>query len=247
MLIAKDHIQPEDVINASLRASKEDVRELSHEFSRYGYCKISQFFPKEWFDIAYRDVDSLLERFGKRIDILMKETSDSPRFMTTISATQISKHGNELPILYGSETLKEFLSQITGMPVTSCPWEGEKYIINRQERKGDTHGWHWGDYPYAVIWVLKAPPQEFGGMLQCVPHTSWDKEKPNVNHYLTQHPIHTFGHDSGDVYFLKSDTTLHRVVPLSDDKERIILNFTYSNPIANEKVSHETMNKMYDI
>src|SRR3546814_4571113 len=61
-----------------------------------------------------------------------------------------------------------------------------------QERKGDTHGLHWGDYSFALIWILQAPPIEVGGLLQCVPHTSWNKEKPRVNEYLCRYPVDTY-------------------------------------------------------
>src|SRR3546814_10994880 len=91
----------------------------------------------------------------------------------------------------------------------------------RQERKGDTHGLHWGDYSFALIWILQAPPIEVGGLLQCVPHTSWNKEKPRVNEYLCRYPVDTYYFSSGDVYFLRTDTTLHGPVPLREDATRV--------------------------
>src|SRR3546814_3617246 len=71
--------------------------------------------------------------------------------------------------------------------VLPCPDISEELFMARQERKGDTHGLHWGDYSFALIWILQAPPIEVGGLLQCVPHNSWNKEKPRVNEYLCRY------------------------------------------------------------
>lgn len=128
-----------------------------------------------------------------------------------------------------------------------CPWDEEKYIITRQHQKGDTHGWHWGDFSYTVIWLIEAPSLEFGGMLQCIPHTDWNKDDPRVEEYLQQHPIRSYGHAKGDLYFLRSDTTLHRTVPLNADKTRIILNTCWAGRRdMDKKATHETMQAMFD-
>ena len=33
---------------------------------------------------------------------------------------------------------------------------------------------------FTVIWIIEAPSSEYGGMLQCVPHTDWNKDDPRV-------------------------------------------------------------------
>jgi hypothetical protein len=66
-------------------------------------------------------------------------------------------------------------------------------------------------------------------MLQCVPHTRWDKTDPRINEYLCANPIRTYGFVHGDIYLLRTDTTLHRTVPLTTDATRIILNMTFAS------------------
>src|SRR3546814_5519368 len=115
-------------------------------------------------------------------------------------------------------------------------------VMARQERKGDTHGLHWVDYSFALIWILQAPPIEVGGLLQCVPHTSWNKEKPRVNEYLCRYPVDTYYFSSGDVYFLRTDTTLHGTVPLREDATRVMFNMTYAGRANCDLAIDETDN-----
>jgi hypothetical protein len=65
-------------------------------------------------------------------------------------------------------------------------------------------------------------------MLQCVPHTRWNKSNPRIHEYLCDNPIQTYGFTTGDIYFLRTDTTLHRTVPLNRDTTRVILNMTWA-------------------
>ncbi len=146
-----------------------------------------------------------------------------------------------IPAVYHSEALMDFLSRITRDNVIPNPWEYEKFIINRQEKAGDTHGWHWGDYPYSLIWVLEAPDISYGGLLQCVPHTYWDKEDPKVVEHLVNNPIYTKAHIAGDVYLINEETTLHRVTPLVKDATRIIINMAWARYRDKDRqVMHET-------
>jgi len=83
-------------------------------------------------------------------------------------------------------------------------------------------------------------------MLQCVPHTNWDKDNPRVEEYLQQNPIRTYANATGDLYFLRSDTTLHRTIPLRTAATRIILNTCWASESDIEKgVTHETMDAMF--
>ncbi|WP_411705380.1 hypothetical protein, partial [Edaphovirga cremea] len=41
--------------------------------------------------------------------------------------------------------------------------------------------------------------------------------------------IATYGFETGDIYFLRTDTTLHRTIPLNEDAIRIILNMTWAD------------------
>ena len=184
----------------------------------------------------------LLEEYSIRRDIKIEQTENSPRKMSNVSQKEIAEFGQIIPEVYESKSLMNLLGRLAQDTLIPCPWEDEKYIITKQERVGDTHGWHWGDYSHTLIWVVEAPPLDFGGMLQCVPHTTWNKDKANVNHYLVNNSIKSYYHPSGSVYFLKSDTTLHRTVPLSQKGTRIIVNTCWGSIKDKHKiVDHGTM------
>jgi hypothetical protein len=223
------------------------VRQASQAFRRHGYVKLRDLVSDAVFEAVQQEVYYLIDLHAKRIDLRLKETGNSPRYMSTVSAEAIARDGTIIPAVYQSPTLKAFLSRIAKEPVLDCPWDGEKYVIIRQHKRGDTHGWHWGDFSFTVIWLIEAPNLDFGGALQCIPHTDWDKENPRIMEYLLNNAIHTYGHDTRDLYFLRSDTTLHRTIPLSADRTRIILNTCWGSKKDQMKaVTHETMNAMFD-
>lgn len=81
-------------------------------------------------------------------------------------------------------------------------------IITRLERAGDSHGWHWDDYAFALVWVVECPPPADGGSVQGVPRTRWNKREPGGPD-LASHPIHSWYLQPGDAYLMRTDTTLH--------------------------------------
>lgn len=240
--IIQDHV-------ASAFADKVDVLTLSQHYRRNGYVKVSNLVPRDVLQAVTNEVHEMLALHAKRIDIKMKETGNTPRYMSTVGQKAIAKDAVLIPALYESAALKGFLSRLAAESVMTCPWEEEKYIMIKQDRVGDTHGWHWGDFSFTVIWVIEAPSLEFGGALQTIPHTDWDKDNPRTHEYILNNTIKTFGHATGDIYFLRSDTTLHRTIPLNADKTRIILNTCWASQKNLDKAAestHETMQAMFD-
>jgi hypothetical protein len=223
-----------------------DILKKSQQFRREGYTKLRGLVPADVFAQVTDEVKALLDRHSRRIDIELKETGNTPRKMHTVSAEVIARESELIRAIYDSASLRSTLSQIAGADVLPCPWEGEKYVIIRQDQPGDTHGWHWGDFSFTVIWIIEAPSAEIGGMLQCVPHTNWDKQNPRVHEYLQENPIRTYANATGDLYFLRSDTTLHRTIPLKSAATRIILNTCWASESDTKKATtHETMNAMF--
>jgi hypothetical protein len=238
----------EEELDRHLKAFSEevDLKKKSQQFRREGYTKLRGLVPDSVFSQVTDEVNDLLDQHGQRIDIEIKETGGSPRKMRTVSAAGISRDSQLIPAIYNSASIKNVLSEIAQAEVCPCPWEGEKYVIIRQDQPGDTHGWHWGDFSYTVIWIIQAPGPEVGGMLQCVPHTNWDKDNPRVHEYLLDNPIRTYANATGDLYFLRSDTTLHRTIPLTEAATRIILNTCWASESDTKKpVTHETMDAMF--
>jgi hypothetical protein len=224
-----------------------EVRQLSQHYRRYGYVKLSQLIPDDLKAEVTQEVNRLLELHAKRIDILMKETGNTPRKMSTVSQQYIAEDSTLIPAIYDSAVLKSFLSRIAHEPVLACPWEEEKYVIIKQDRPGDTHGWHWGDFSFTLIWIIEAPSMEYGGALQCIPHTDWDKSDPRLQEHIAKYPIRTYPHVTGDLYLLRSDTTLHRTIELNEERTRIILNTCWGSTSDSKKeATHETMHAMFE-
>jgi hypothetical protein len=217
------------------------------QLSRESYTKVNEIVPADLEAELSAEVIRLMNEKARRIDITVAVTGDSPRKMETINYENITDGGVLVPHLYYARKLREFLCKLTRHHVYDCPYDSERMTGTRQTRIGDTHGWHWGDHQYALIFVVEAPDISAGGMLQCVPHTTWDKSNARVHEILAANPIRTYHHSSGDIYFFKTDTNLHRTYPLERDCTRIILNFTYSGPDDLVKShSHETMGAIYD-
>ncbi len=225
----------------------ERFRRDSQKFRREGYIKVRELVPDAVFEGLQKEVRDIIAQHEKRIDVHLPETSNSPRYMSTVSASAIIKDGSLIPAVYNSSALRDALSRLAAEAVIDCSWDGEKYAILHQHKKGDTHGWHWGDFSYAIVWIIEAPDLKYGGALQCIPHTDWDKSDPRVMDYILENPIRTYGNVTRDLYFFRTDTTLHRTIPLSEDKTRIILNTTFAAERDLKKnVTHETMGAMFD-
>ena len=246
------HPHPESgedsLIEASVKAflatkTHEEIRRRAEQFSAQGYTKfaLDELVPPQTWRRVVEETECLLSAHTVRRDVTVAETDHSKRAMSNVVASSIRAHGQVIPCLYHSSALRAFLGKIVGDTLVDC-WEQEHFLINLQERVGDTHGWHWGDYPYTVIWVLDAPPIEFGGMLQCIPHTTWDKSRPSINRYIVDRSIRSYYHASGEAYLLRSDTTLHRVVPLNRNARRVILNTCWASARDERAhVDHGTM------
>lgn len=209
--------------------SQQDVLSLSQRFRRDGFIIVPDVVPEELRIATKQEALRLLEEFSERRDLKLATTDYTPRRMSVVRSELIAEHSPLVNSIYRSEPVLKFLAAIAREPMYSCPSKDEEFLITRHEKKGDTHGWHWGDFSFALIWILETPPTEYGGMLQCIPHTDWDKTNPRIHDYLCANQISTYPFVSGDIYFLRTDTTLHRTIPLNKDATRIILNMTWAS------------------
>lgn len=201
-------------------------KDLANAFQRDGFVKMPNLVPKQIKQTVHEEVYRLLEHAERR-DITLATTDHTPRKLNIVHSDMVMTHSQYLLDLAENKVLLEFLGEIAGEPLFTDIKSDERFVITKQTQVGDTHGWHWGDYAFALIWLVEVPPLAHGGMLQCVPHTRWDKTNPRINHYLVNNPIHTYAFEKGDVYLLRADTTLHRTVPLSQDATRIMLNMSW--------------------
>lgn len=203
--------------------------DLRGRFARDGFVLVSDIVPADLKKKVRAEVHQLLDEHAERRDLRLKTTGGTPRFMSVVRSEIIADHGRTITELYGCPSVADAVERIARERPQPCPARDENFLITRQEKVGDTHGWHWGDFTFALIWIIDTPPIEHGGMLQCVPHTRWDKTDPRINEYLCANPIRTYGFVPGDIYLLRTDTTLHRTVPLTTDAIRIILNMTFAS------------------
>jgi hypothetical protein len=208
---------------------RNDVRRWSQQFRRFGIVTLTDLIRRSIRDDVRREAEVLLSEFAERRDLRLATTDYTPRSMSVVPSEVVAGQGRLIPKLYRDQQLARSLAAIAGESLHPCPKADEEFLISRHEKAGDTHGWHWGDFSFALIWVLVAPEIEVGGLLQCVPHTDWDKAHPQIHHYLRDNPINTYYFASGDVYFLRTDTTLHRTIPLRSDATRIMLNMTWAS------------------
>lgn len=212
-----------------------------HRFARDGYLKINHLVHPSIVEKIAEDVNFLVSNFAKRRDLLIESTGNSPRYLSNVPRDMIEEKGCFIPDAYKSNYLSSLIQAVVGEEVIPTPWRWDNYIINCQHQAGDTHGWHWGDYPYTIIWIVAAPVLEDGGLLECVPHTHWNKSNSRVEDLLLENKIDSYFHQAGDVYLLKADTTLHRVKPLTKDVTRVILNTTWERSRDVDRVvEHET-------
>lgn len=226
------------------------MKQIRNEFRRDGYFNFKNFtfLPRKILEDVHFEVHALLNEYSVRRDVTVPSTGNTYRKMYNVNQPEIAEGGTFVPALYKSESLRNFLGNIAGDDLASC-WEQEQYLITKLSHPGDTHGWHWGDYPYTMIWIIEAPEDpSIGGVLQCVPHSEWDKKNPQIWQYILRNPIKSFHHLKGDVYFLKSDTTLHHVVPIQQETTRIILNTCWAS--AHDRradVAHESIEVIWDV
>lgn len=160
---------------------------------------------------------------------------------------KIAEFGTVVPEIYGSEVLLEVLGRLVGEPVHRCPYETEQFVVTRLERAGDTHGWHWDDCSFALVWVAECPPAVDGGFVECVPGTVWNKQHPDVEEILCERDTHRLEIGAGEVDLMRTRTTLHRVHPLRRGR-RTIVNMAFAS--ADElctPMSHETMDALWSM
>ncbi|WP_065760658.1 HalD/BesD family halogenase [Pseudomonas defluvii] len=232
----------------AMLSDENRMKKIRNEFRRDGYFNFKDFsfLPRKVLESVHEEVHELLDEYSVRRDVTVPSTGNTYRKMYNVNQPEIAEGGTLIPALYQSKALRNFLGNIAGDDLASC-WEQEQYLITKLSHPGDTHGWHWGDYPYTMIWIIEAPEDPaIGGVLQCVPHSEWDKQNPQIWQYILNNDIKSYHHLKGDVYFLKSDTTLHHVAPIQQETTRIILNTCWAS--AHDRrtdVAHESIDVIW--
>ncbi|OKJ94983.1 hypothetical protein AMK26_30625 [Streptomyces sp. CB03234] len=211
------------------RTSASASEQARRRFLADGYAPLRGLLsPRGQADL--REEAARLEKVARRRDFAMTCMDASPRHMTTLGGQVIAQESRIIPEAYADEGLRALLSALTGDEITGVPDQVERHVLNILHRRGDTHGAHTDDYPYALVLFLEAPgAPDDGGLLEYVPRAASlrDLDAPSVR------AVH---HRPGDAYLLRSDTTAHRVTPLArTGVRRTVVNFAYTTPYATRR------------
>lgn len=182
---------------------------------------------------------------SKRKDFISQHTS-TPRNMFTVSEADIATHSQLITDFYYSQEVLRLLSEIAQEKIDFLPWMGERFVINGLMNNDDTHGWHWDDYAYALVFIADCPPKHAGGEVEFVPHTQWNKAQPNISQILERKNVQTQYFAPGTFYFMRSDTTLHRVAKISHPYKRLSIAMSYCNQAdLSKQMDHQTVIDLY--
>ncbi len=246
--VSTDKIDQIDQMFSANNGSVTDALAMAQkQYSQEHYARTTSLIPADLVNLLRGEARELADLNDRRIDITVPVTGNTPRKLGSLPNPLFQKHSKLFTALYNSTEFRALLSAVVGTPILDATFEDEKLTGTHQNRVGDTHGWHWGDHEFAWIFIAEAPAIEHGGTLQSVAHTAWDKTKPDVNGKITEGTIRSYYHASGESYIFKTDTSLHRTVPIeTEGVERIIINLTFASfRDWLEDKSYETTNAVY--
>ena len=215
------------------------------ELRERGAAKVEFLVPAAVKGAVAQEAEALITSHGTRRDLVFHDTGDTPRRMRNVREEEIAKLGSVISAVYPTPGLRAALAAIAGEEVLECPYLPERFVITELKESGDTHGWHWDDYSFALVWIVDCPPITHGGFVQCVPRTAWDKTDPQLHKWFVTRPIHSLELFPGDLYLMRTNTTLHRVYPITGGR-RVIVNMAYaSTGDLVRPITHETMDDLW--
>jgi len=231
---------------SDVACNEEIIRFAKEEFESFNVVDITRFFDPNFIESLTQDTMSTYNRRQSRKDFRMKQTENTPRNMFTVSEGSVHEESKLIPDFYSSNEVLEFISKITSSKVMRLPWKGERYVINGLSEEKDTHGWHWDDYSFAMVFIAKAPIREHGGFVQCISDTTWNRSKPDIKKILSTHNPTSYYYNSGSFYLMKSDTTLHRVAPITSETSRVAIAMSWcTEEDLLKDIDHKTVYELY--
>ncbi|MEU0548220.1 hypothetical protein [Micromonospora sp. NPDC005979] len=220
--------------------------ELAARFADEHIVTLPGFCPPPLLAAVRDEAVGIMARHGTYHDLTFEITDNTPRRMRTVGQPVIRDEGPLVHNFYFAPVLLDFVADVVGEPVHTCPYAGEHYVISRLDANGDTHGWHWDDYTYGIILVLEAPHYTEGGFVQAVPNTRWDKGNPDVYGALLSSQVRSYALEPGDAYVVKTNTTMHRVHPIRGEGRRTIVNMTLASTADLDRpMTHETNDALF--
>ncbi|WP_407835214.1 hypothetical protein ACE1OC_00415 [Streptomyces sp. DSM 116496] len=235
-------ISTENAWASYLAGFSSQMDDLRARFVTDEFLEFPDFGPAELREQLDTEVVSLLDNHGVKRRINVARTGNTPRFMEVVGRKTIVEESETVPQTYHSQALRSFLAELTKeAAILPVPFEPEEMVISRLAEQGETHGWHWDDYSYALVWIVEAPAEEAGGSLEYIRDTAWDKTNPRIEEHLANGTVERRHPATGSAYLLKADTAMHRVAPLtSEGARRVILCFSYATPAEVDKTVDHT-------
>lgn len=228
------------------RFADYDVESLGSTLSKYGVVTLPGFLPQMLNHEVTQEADELLSSHGKRVNVRIKSTGNTPRKYVSVSRNDVFENAPLIADLYFNPELIRFLAKLTRGDVIGSPYEPEQIVVNQMNEEGDTHGWHWDDYSYSLVLVLHAPDGQNGAQVEYVDGTSWNKDSAQIQHYLDTMKIESLDITSGSAYLLLGKRVMHRVSPLLRADTRKIVCFSYATEAERfAAVDHGSMEDIY--
>lgn len=225
----------------TIKTAKETLRDTS-------IVNLTRFFNSQFVSELIEDTITVYKNRLQRRDFLMKQTENTPRNMFSVPERAVTEESRLIAQFYNAESVAAFISEVTQEETRTLPWTGERYVINGLAQSDDTHGWHWDDYSYALVFIAKAPSVAQGGAVECIPDTFWNRENPNIQSILNSRESKIYHYEDGSFYLMKSDTTLHRVAPISDGAIRIAIAMSWCTEVDLSKdIDHQTVYELYGV
>ena len=232
---------------SSLRDQSKDM--WKNTYSKYHVAILSGILPKDIEENFLSEARELLADNSKRREMIIKESGDTPRAYDSVGRNDIRDRGEYIPAVFDSEALRELISDVAGEELHRVPYAPEEFIINSQSQPKDTHGWHWDDYAFALIWCIDEPDPLLGGRVEYIPGIKWDKEntKEHLTSVLKSKPVTSIHLQEGECYLMKANTCLHRIAPLTKETKRTVVVMTYASTedLTDNTITHGSMEEIY--
>ncbi|HEX4418745.1 MAG TPA: hypothetical protein VH165_12630 [Kofleriaceae bacterium] len=164
---------------------------------------------------------------------------DTPRHMSTLGTQTLRRLIPALEDVYTHPPLIALLSSVYGTRILPLPEDAvDRFVFNHLHRAGDTHGAHFDDYPISFVFVFEAPHESQGGYVEICPNAAsvHDIEGPKAQRIVL---------GEGDAYLLQSDTTAHRVAPITSSASRTALNFAYTTESFTPRMVTQSAQVLY--
>lgn len=196
--------------------------ELSTAFAENCFVKLPSFFEESIFNDLRDEALRLLGEHSNRKDFIMVETDNTPRHFSNVTGNVLHETKSLTDAIYTHPSLVNFLSKIAGEPLFFPIGIPERYAIHRMHKIGDIHGGHVDLFAFAFVICIESPGEDGGGELQFVPNELEISQLDSSNAIKV-------ALKPGDCYFLHSNRSVHRVLPLKKEFNRTVIACGYAD------------------